>query len=417
MKHRFDRALPAMALVATLAMAHGVQAKEKIYTLLPNTALSGVVDPDMPDRNAIRKAWPKKPADPKQIRIGWTEITMGNPWFVEIVKGAKQTSAKYGFALDVQVSDGDLQRQCAQIESFVTRKMDVIVVNPTDTLGVAACINRAVDAGIPVIAVGTVPDASARILTTLLASAYGNGFEAGRYVARDAGKQTPLNAAAIIGVLGNSTSESRLNGMISGIVYERSVQRGTTISKEGAMLRGFNLFQELKKAGRLDAADLSFKVAAIGVGKWTEEGGLSAAEDILSAHGDRLNYILAENDFMGLGALRAVGGSGRKGQINIASAADGFRIALDQVKKGNLLVTGMCSGEENGVAAVEFINQIFNKGLDANNLPMGSTFPAGIITRDNVERLMDPDKNNMFFKYSVPPVKTIPQLRAEAKAT
>lgn len=406
----------ALALGVALTASSAVNAKEKIYTLLPNTALSGVLDPDMADRIGVNKAWPKKVVDPRSLKIGWTEITMGNPWFVELIKGARQASSKYGFALDVQVADGDLQRQCSQIDNFVTRKMDVIVVDPTDTLGVSACINRAVDAGIPVVAVGTIPDAGARVLTTILANAYGNGFEAGRYVAQATDKSAPINAAVIIGVVGNSTSESRINGMISGIVYGRSQALGAPLSKEAAMLRGFNLFQTLKKTGKLDAPDLGFRIASMGVGKWTEEGGLTATEDILSAEGDKLNFILSENDFMGLGALRAINGMGKVRQIRIANAAGGFRRELEEIKKGNILVTGKNSGEQNGVAAIEFVNDVFNKHLDASNLPMGSGFPPGIITKENVDQMIDPNKANQFFKYTIPPVKSIPEIRVQASA-
>jgi ribose transport system substrate-binding protein len=394
----------------------GAAEQAKIYTLMPNTSLSGVIDPNMPDRSAIKKAWPKKAADPKQLKVGWSEITMGGPWFVELAKGAKQTSAKYGFATDMQVADGDLQRQCSQIDNFVTRKMDVIVVDPTDTIGVSKCINRAVDAGIPVVTIGTVPESSARILTTISPNPYENGFGAGEYIAKSAGKDTPITAALIIGVVGNSTSESRLNGMVSGIVFERSKELGLSSNREEAMLRGFNLFQNAKKTGKFDDPQLKFKVVALAEGKWTEEGGLAAAEDILSAHSGTLNYIIADNDSMGLGAMRAVRGVGKQDQIKIAASADGLRVALDQIKKGNLLVTGMFSGEQTGVGTIEFLHQIFYGGLDANNLPMGSYFPAGTITRSNVDQMIDPNKDNKFYKYSIPPVKTIPEIKAQLGA-
>jgi ribose transport system substrate-binding protein len=128
----------AVALAIVCAAAPVAHSKEKIYSMLPNTALSGVVDPSMPDRTDVKKAWPKTPANAQHVKVGWTEITMGNPWFVELAKGAKNTAAKYGFQIDVQVADGDLERQCSQIDNFVTRKMDVIVVDPTDTIGVAS---------------------------------------------------------------------------------------------------------------------------------------------------------------------------------------------------------------------------------------------------------------------------------------
>lgn len=407
---------------AALVLAVGIHGEataqtHEIYKLMPNTALSGVIDPNMEDRTSVKKAWPKTPANPKSIQVGWSEITLGNPWFVELINGAKRTATKYNINLDVQVADGDLQRQCAHIDTFITKKVDLMVVDPTDVLGSAACINRAVDAGIPVVALGTVPDKSARIITTVLANPYGNGFEAGRYVARTAGKDAAITSALILGTVGNSTSESRVNGMVSGVVFERAQQLGMKMSREDAMLKGFQLFQQIKQSGKFDYPEAKFKAVAMGVGKWTEEGGLAAAEDILTAHGNSINTILSENDFMGLGALRAVKNAGKQGQIRIANAADGFKVALNRVKSGELLVTGPCSGEETGVGVVELINQMFAGKVDANNLPLGSYFRADIITKDNVDKWFDTaNPKNQFYKYTIPPFKTVTQIRSEAAA-
>lgn len=404
----------AFALLASAAMLSGpawAEGKHEIYTLLPNSALSGVIDPDMADRSDIAKALPTAPRDPgDKLVIGWTEITLGNPWFVSVVDTAKAKAAEYGYELDVQVADGDPAKTSAQIDAFIAKGVDVIVLDPTDLAAAAADAQRAVDAGIPVIALGTVPDDSP-LVTTVLANPYGNGFEAGRYVAQTMGAEAQITAAAILGTVGNSTSESRVNGMITGIIYERSEQLGLGLSKEDAMLSGFNKFQELKNGGSFSYPEAKFDVKAMGVGFWTEEGGLDAAEDILTAHGATLNLILAENDFMGIGALTALENAGLKGKVLVACAADGFRVALDLVKSGDMLVTGLNAGSMTGQAAVELIHQIFDQGLDANNLPLGSYFPSAIVTKDTVDEVYDTDTANPFFKYTVPPFKTIADLR------
>ena len=406
-------AVASAALLAALpSRADNVEA---IYALLPNTALSGVVNPYMADRADIKKAWPHAPADPKNIQVGWTEITMGNPWFVELGKGAQREAAKTGFTIDMQIADSDLQRQCSQIDTFITQKKDIIVVDPTSTLGVSNCVNKAVDAGIPVVTVGTVPESSARVLTTITPNPYADGFGAGIATAKDAGKDTPITAVMINGVSGNSTSESRLNGLISGIVMERMQELGIPGTKEDAMLKGFNLFQDVKKSGKFDAPELKFKVLAMSDGHWTEEGGLAAAEDMLSANANAINYVLADNDWMGLGALKAIRNVGKKGKIRVSTAADGNRIALDDIKKGDMVVTGTFSGEQTGVSTVAFLDSIYHKGLDANNLPMGSYFEAHAITKENVDQFIDPDKDNKFYKYTISPVKTIPEIKADMK--
>jgi ribose transport system substrate-binding protein len=112
----------ALTIPTVFASAGAFGEEEKIYQLMPNTSLSGVVNPYMPDRADIKKAWPHPPADPKNIQVGWTEITMGNPWFVELGKAAQRGAKEHGFTVDMQIADSDLQRQCAQIDTFITQK-------------------------------------------------------------------------------------------------------------------------------------------------------------------------------------------------------------------------------------------------------------------------------------------------------
>lgn len=387
--------------------------KAEIYTLLPNTALSGVADPDMADRKSVNKAWPKTPKDLNHLRIGWTEITLGNPWFVDLIRIAKRESATKGMSLDVEVADSDLQRQCSQIDTFITKQVDAIVVDPTDVLGVANCVNRAVDAGIPVVAIGTVPEASARILTTITPNPYDNGWQAGRYIARSAGK-TPIVAGMIVGVIGNSTAESRVDGMIGGILFERSQAGPHPMSKTDAMLKGFRLFEEMKKGGQFDDAASDFRILAVGEGHWTQQGGLTAAEDMLSAHADKMNYILADNDFQAAGAFKAIRNIGKKGEIKVAAPSDGDRAALEQIKKGNLLVTGTWSPEDTAASTITFLDDIFRHHFDASDLPLGSYFKAYAITPQNVDQFIDPNADNQFYKYTITPVQSIPQIRAAA---
>lgn len=391
------------------------QDKSEIYKLMPNTALSGVIDPNMPSRADVKKALPLAKGADGKLTIGWSEMTLGNPWFVAVVDGAKATAAKYGYDLQVQVNDFDGAKQSAQVDNFITLGVDVIVIDPVDVQGAVADVERAVAAGIPVVAIGTAPDAAAPIITTVTANPYGNGFEAGLYIVKNWSADKPINAAMIIGLMGNSTSESRLNGMISGIVAGRSEQLGLGLSKEEAMLKGFNLFQEVKSKGSFAWAEGKFNVLAQAAGGWTEEGGLKAAEDILAAQGEKLNLILAENDFMGIGALNALNNIGRKGQIPVACAADGFAVSLGLIKKGELMSTGPNSGTAVGTGAIELIHQLAEGKLDGNNLPLASYYPSDVITKENVDSYIDSDASNPFFRYEIPPFRSIDEIKASIK--
>jgi ribose transport system substrate-binding protein len=387
----------------------------EIYNLLPKPSLSGVVNPYMEDRTSINKALPKTPKDPNNIVIGWSEITLGNPWFVELVDSAKKTAEEYGYDLKVQVADSSVEEQSRHIDSFITQGADIIVVDPTDILGVVADIKRAVDAGIPVITVGTAPDNSAPVITTITSSVYSNGFEAGKYVAAQYKNDEEINAAMIIGVMGNSTSESRLNGMIGGVIYERMKNKGKTMSEEDAMLQGYKLFEEVKKSGKFDYPEAKFSVLGVGTGNWTEEGGLAAAEDLLAAHDSNLNIILADNDWMGIGALKALESINKKDDILVASASDGAREALDLIKSGDLLVTGPYNSVQLGEETINLIHKIFAKDFDANNLPFETHLEAAAITKENVDDYYDPDKSNPFFKYEPIEFKSVEKVLEDLK--
>ncbi|WP_455888046.1 sugar ABC transporter substrate-binding protein [Pseudomonas rustica] len=400
--------------LATLIGTHAWAAsKHEIYSLIPNTALSGVIDPDMPDRTSINKALPLKKKG-ERLRIGWTEITLGNPWFVSMIDDSKIIAKKYNYDIELQVADSDVAKQSAQVDNFITLGVDLIVIDPADVLGSVSDIERAVAAGIPVITVGTTPDSKAPVITTSTGNPYGSGFEAGRHVASKTDPARVINAAMVIGVMGNSTSESRMNGMISGLVYARSQERKLGLSKEDAMLKGFKLFQQVKAKGNFSWPEGGFNVLAWGRGDWTEEGGLAATEDILASQGDKLNLVLAENDFIAIGAINALENAGKTNTVMVASGAGSFRVALDLIKQGKLLVSATNSGSETGVAAIELIHQILEKGLDANNLPLASYFPVTLITPDNVDTYIKADSLPPSTD-NVPPFRSIGQIKTAMK--
>jgi ribose transport system substrate-binding protein len=193
-----------------------------LYQMLPDTCLSGVMNPDtLEDRSNINKALPFEPKDKNNVVIGWTEITQSDPWFVSVYDSAKARAAEYGYTLYFDVADGDLQKQSAHIDSYIARDVDIIVVDPTDVVGIAEDIQRAVDAGIPVIGFGS-EIYGAPVVTTITANTFEDGYATGKYTATQYGADEQINMGVIIGTMGNSTAESRVNGMLSGIIFQQS---------------------------------------------------------------------------------------------------------------------------------------------------------------------------------------------------
>src|ERR1035437_632960 len=89
-------------------------------------------------------------------RIGVTVADLGNPFFVRIARGV-EIAARRIVGPDVKVfvvsSAYDLERQNEQIDSFIRKKVDLIVVIASDPLAIEPAVRRAQAAGIRVVAV------------------------------------------------------------------------------------------------------------------------------------------------------------------------------------------------------------------------------------------------------------------------
>ena len=377
----------------------------EIYQLMPKLSLAGIVNPYVEDRADLDKAWPKEPATEGKLKIGWTEINQSSDWFIAVKNSAEEKAKEYGYELEFLIAEDDPQTQSQHIDTFITQGVDIIVVDPVNSSAPVADINRAVEAGIPVLCVGAVPEDCAA-LTTLCSNTFMNGYLTGQYMAEQFAADEEINATMIVGVMGSSCTESRLCGAVSGILKQRMEAKGTPYaSDEDAWLAGYN--------GKGGSDEAGFQVTGYGTGSWTIEGGLAAAEDLCTANAN-MNLMIAENDFMAAGGIKALASANMKDQVKVGSVADGTREGLDLIKNGDLLCTGLNSGIEQGGWAIDFIHAIFEEGKDCSDLPLESLFTPGVISKENVDEMYD--ANIGFYKtqeFQFP--QSIPELKAENK--
>jgi ribose transport system substrate-binding protein len=254
----------------------------------------------------------------------------------------------------------------------------------------------------------------APVVTTITGNTFENGFVNGRYAGEKYyAPDEPINCGVVIGVMGNSTAESRVNGMMSGIIYGRALARGENISKEDATLAGTKLFKDLVKTGKFSSSEYDFNCLAWGEGMWTEEGGLSVTENIITAGGDSLNLILAENDFQGSGAAQAIRNYNLEDQVKILSPGNGMREFFPLIQDGIIISDGSHNGYAFATATIDMIKELANgeNSYDPENLPSLTAFSPLSINGENWEEYWDDDTNNWYHK--TPPLKilTIPELR------
>ena len=92
------------------------------------------------------------PAPQRQFTIGMSQCNLGEPWRVQMNADLAAAAAKHP-ELKVVFKDAqnDTLRQRAQIEEFVSAKVDLLVVSPKESQPLAEPIARVLEAGIPVI--------------------------------------------------------------------------------------------------------------------------------------------------------------------------------------------------------------------------------------------------------------------------
>ena len=148
-------------------------------------------------------------------------ITNGNTnegWTL-INGGAKKAGNAPGVKLiELAAEKGELSKQLAIVEDMITRKVNAIAIAPVDSKGIAPAVNKALAAGIPVIAVDT--GISGAKITSYVAT---DNIKAAMVQGHWAAEQVKDGDTIIYitGDLGQSTGQERKKGFLDGLNAKR----------------------------------------------------------------------------------------------------------------------------------------------------------------------------------------------------
>lgn len=232
-----------------------------------------------------------------KYEIGFVISTLNNPFFVKLKEGAVDAAKLINVKLSVLDSQNDAIKELNNVESLIVSRVDLIIINPTDSDAVSSAIKLANNNKIPVITVDR--NASQGEVVTYIAS---DNIQGGR--------------------LAGDLIYELLQG--NGKVVELEGIPGTSAARERG--RGFD--EALKNYPGIvkvvkQPADFDRNKALVVI------------ENILQTNPD-VNAIFAHNDEMALGALKAVEESGKSIYV---IGFDGTEEALKAVKDGKLTAT------------------------------------------------------------------------------
>ena len=278
----------------------------------------------------------------KKLTIGLTVGTLANPFFVAMSKGVEEAGKELGADVFVESAEYDLAKQTSQIENFITKKVDVILLNAVDTKGIAAAVQQAKDAGIPVIAVDT--NAEGGVDATVTSDNYQAGKLAGEYV---------------IEQLGGKGNIAIIDGPPVSAVTDR--------------IQGFE-----------DAIkDSKIKIVAKQNGEGNREKALTVMESILQANpSGSIDAVFAINDPEAIGVEIAQEQAERKDEFFIVGVDGAPEVTEAMAKKGSTIkATSAQSPSEMVKKAVEIGIKVKN-GEDVDDL---IKVPVKLVTQDQLD--------------------------------
>jgi len=301
------------------------------------------------------------PAQAKTIKIGLSMLTQNAPYYAALQAAVQKEAKSLGAQVVTADANNEMLKQISDVEDMLSQNIDVLIMDPKDAKGLVGATKEAAAAHVPVIIVDSSIDESAPVLTTIQSNNAENGRQIGEWLIGQV-KDKDLHIAMLSGDQGNVVGEARRDGVMEGILE--------------AQLR------QIGHAG--------FTVVGQGWGSWTQEGGVKAMEDLLTAHPD-INAVLAENDSMALGALRAIQAAGKTDKdILVFAAADGQKEAVKLIGEGKYGATGLNDPAIIGKMAADLAVKVADKQVPPGTPKITYTPPVAI-TKANAAQYYKPD--------------------------
>lgn len=278
----------------------------------------------------------------KKYVVGITLSNFSDKFRTYIIDAMKETQKQYP---DIEFIYNDAQndpaKQMTQLENFISKKVDAIILTPVDVNAAVEMVDKANAANIPIIISNQTFDGVEK------ATAYvgSRSIESGLIQMEEVAKQLngKGNVAIMNGTLGHEAQIMRTEG------------NKEIISKYPGM-----------------------KVVLEGTAEWDRAKGMALMENWLSS-GEKIDAVVANNDEMAIGAIMAIEAAGKTGEILVAGI-DATPDALEYIKSGELKVTVFQNAFAQGKATIETAAKAA-KGEKVDDVIV----PYELVTKENVD--------------------------------
>lgn len=372
-------------------------ARDKVYELIEKdlTAFNGIPAKVLQDRSGVIKGLPVEKKD--KLTIGYTTGSLGSPFFVTMHKAIEEACAAEGYTLITQVNNFNTEQGLADMQAFIVQGVDIIFAN-TDVQAASAVFREASEAGIPVIATSNQPvNYDSNVITDILSGSYKSGFYVGEYTAKQMHKKgESIKVGFSVIQIGSGDTESRGNGFVGGYLYAaREIDGNPYPSKWEAIYDGYNIWREFADKRSKSVPEQGLELLSYGQTANSNPdapGGREATEDLIAVL-PNLDLLVVECDPMWPGAEQVLRENNRTPgvDIQIACPADGTRVGMEALMRGEIIAIGNNSSRMNAIGMMTIAKNIFVDGKDMNNIVANTYTPTLAITKENVAEFYNPD--------------------------
>lgn len=295
-------------------------------------------------------------ASSKKITVGMAEVGLTGSFLVGESYGASDEAKKQGVDLVFLEAGGfgGLQKQIANVETLIARKVDVIIIDPISVEALTPVLNKAKEAGIPVVGVGDQVNHPA-VVASVTSQQEDIGKAMGQALV-DASKGNQVNLVVLAGPPGAEWTTRRLAGFESVVKAASNIKELTT--------------------------------------QWfpdeTRANGLTLAENYLKTFPDANAFYTADNA-VGLGVGDSLKQQGKAGQIQVVTCvvdADTVQMIKDGAITADVAQQPVAAGR---LALQVAIKVVRGEKVDPLNLISTVTITTATVNDVKTDTMMAPE--------------------------
>jgi ribose transport system substrate-binding protein len=278
------------------------------------------------------------------------------PFWRTLANGIADTARKNGGSSTTYDSHNNAQTQIQNAQDAIARKVDGILISPTDSSTCPSVLALAAKAGIPVV-IADIGTDSGDYLSFIISNNFEGAYGTGKVLAK--------------------------------VMTEKGWNKGTVglVTISLARLNGQNRTKGFMKA----MTEAGIKQGALSqMQTYTADETFKFVQDMLTAHPD-MRGLFIETDQPTLGALRALHSARRENDVAVA-AFDGIPEFVPLIQSGRIVAAGMQQPYLMGVRSAEALFTHFA----GQTPPKQDLVPIMVVDQSNIDSLLPTIKQNVF---------------------